>query len=66
MIASSQVFGRAFEAPQQLPALYAAYRTLFDQSEELFVVKPENPSRPGPELRIYRLKPPPPATPPAP
>ena len=66
MIATSQVFGPAFEAPQRLPELYAKYRTLFDQSQELFIVKPENPGRPGPELRIYRLKPPPPAAPPAP
>jgi 4-amino-4-deoxy-L-arabinose transferase-like glycosyltransferase len=57
IVATSQVFGPAFEAPHRLPALYAAYRTLFDQSQELLVVKPEDPSRPGPELRIYRLVP---------
>lgn len=57
IIASSQAFGPAFEAPQRLPELYAAYRTLFDQSQELLIVRPENPARPGPELRIYRLTP---------
>jgi 4-amino-4-deoxy-L-arabinose transferase-like glycosyltransferase len=55
VIASSQVFGPVFAAPQQFPDLYARYRRLFDQSQELLVVKPES-GRRGPELRIYRLQ----------
>lgn len=55
ILATSQVFGPAFEAPQLQPELYARYRTLFDQSHEAQIVKPE-PGRPGPELRLYKLR----------
>jgi 4-amino-4-deoxy-L-arabinose transferase-like glycosyltransferase len=67
MIATSQVFGPAFEAPQRLPDLYASYRRLFDPSQEVLIVRPDA-TRAGPELRIYRLPPrlpPTPAAPPA-
>jgi 4-amino-4-deoxy-L-arabinose transferase-like glycosyltransferase len=55
LIASGQVFGEAFDAPQRHPDVYAAYRRLFDQSQKLFIVTP-SPGQPGPELRIYRLQ----------
>jgi 4-amino-4-deoxy-L-arabinose transferase-like glycosyltransferase len=55
LIATSDVFGRALQAPHALPAVYAAYRQLFDQSEQLLIVKPDE-EHPGPELRIYRLR----------
>jgi 4-amino-4-deoxy-L-arabinose transferase-like glycosyltransferase len=56
LVATSQVFGPAFEAPHLHPQDYAAYRRLFDQSQELFVVKPDR-GRAGPELRVYGLQP---------
>ena len=56
VIASSQVFGQALDAPHLAPDPYARYRRLFDQSQEVFVVKPEG-GRGGPELRIYKLQP---------
>jgi 4-amino-4-deoxy-L-arabinose transferase-like glycosyltransferase len=54
VVASSQAFGPVLAAPQGAPDRYARYRALFDQSQELFIVKQE-PDHPGPELRIYRL-----------
>ncbi len=54
MIATSQNFGPAFEAPHRLPQQYAAYRGLFDQAEPILIVGPDA-TRAGPELRIYRL-----------
>jgi 4-amino-4-deoxy-L-arabinose transferase-like glycosyltransferase len=56
IVASSQVFGPVFENPQHSADLYGKYRRLFDQSQEVFVVKPEG-GRRGPELRIYKLQP---------
>jgi 4-amino-4-deoxy-L-arabinose transferase-like glycosyltransferase len=56
LIASSQVFGPVFASPQHSADLYSKYRRLFDQSQEVFVVKPEG-GRRGPELRIYKLQP---------
>jgi 4-amino-4-deoxy-L-arabinose transferase-like glycosyltransferase len=55
IVASSQAFGPVLAAPQSAADRYARYRTLFDQSQEMFVVKQE-PGRPGPELRVYRLQ----------
>ncbi|HEX9373847.1 MAG TPA: phospholipid carrier-dependent glycosyltransferase, partial [Roseiflexaceae bacterium] len=54
IIASSQAFGPVLDAPQNAPDRYARYRAIFDQSQEVFNVKPQ-PGRPGPELRVYRL-----------
>jgi 4-amino-4-deoxy-L-arabinose transferase-like glycosyltransferase len=56
VIASSQVFGPVFERPEASADLYGKYRRLFDQSQQVFVVKPEG-GRRGPELRIYKLQP---------
>lgn len=65
IVSTSQVFGRAFEAPHEQPDVYARYRRLFDQSRELLIVKPAE-GQAGPELRIYGLRPAtPPAAPPA-
>jgi len=54
IIASSQAFGPVLDAPQNAPDRYARYRAIFDQSQEVFTVKPQ-PGRPGPELRVYHL-----------
>ena len=54
VVASSQAFGGVLQTPQIAPDRYARYRAIFDQSQELFVAKQE-PGRPGPELRVYRL-----------
>jgi 4-amino-4-deoxy-L-arabinose transferase-like glycosyltransferase len=56
LIASSQAYGPAFQAPHEQAAAYAAYRTLFDQSEEVKRI-PQLPSPAlGPEWRIFRLR----------
>jgi 4-amino-4-deoxy-L-arabinose transferase-like glycosyltransferase len=55
VVASGQVYGPVFDAPQNLPAEYAAYRRLFDQSHEVVRFTPSN-EHPGPELRIFRIK----------
>jgi 4-amino-4-deoxy-L-arabinose transferase-like glycosyltransferase len=60
IVASSQAFGPVLEAPQSAPDRYARYRAIFDQSQQVFAVKPQ-PGRPGPELRVYRLVRPAPA-----
>jgi hypothetical protein len=54
IIASSQAFGPVLDAPQSAPDRYARYRSIFDQSQQVFAIKPQ-PGRPGPELRVYRL-----------
>ncbi len=54
IIASSQAFGPVLDAPQSAPDRYARYRSIFDQSQQVFAIKP-GPGRPGPELRVYRL-----------
>jgi 4-amino-4-deoxy-L-arabinose transferase-like glycosyltransferase len=56
VVASSQAFGPVMEAPQHAADRYARYRAIFDQSQQVFVAKPE-PGRSGPELRVYRLPP---------
>jgi hypothetical protein len=53
-VASSQAYGPAFDAPEQRPDQYAAYRRLFDQADEVALFSP-SPAHPGPELRIFRL-----------
>jgi 4-amino-4-deoxy-L-arabinose transferase-like glycosyltransferase len=55
IVASSQKYGDAFDAPHKHPDLYEAYMRLFTQSKEL---KRFTPSRdhPGPELRVYKLR----------
>ena len=55
LIASSQAYGPAFDAPQALPDEYAAYRRLFDQSQEVARFTPSS-DHPGPELRIFKIK----------
>lgn len=55
LIASSQVYGSVFEHPQSAPAKYAAYRRLFEELREATRIEPR-PDRPGPELRILKVK----------
>lgn len=55
IIASSESYGAAFDAPHRMPDEYAAYRRLFDQSHEVARFTP-TPQQPGPELRIFRLR----------
>jgi 4-amino-4-deoxy-L-arabinose transferase-like glycosyltransferase len=56
VVASSQAFGPVLAAPQSAPDRYARYRTLFDQSQQVFVARQDT-DHPGPELRVYRLPP---------
>ena len=56
VVASSQCYGPYFDAPQQFPAEYAAYMTLFEQMHELVRFTPSA-AHPGPELRIYGVRP---------
>jgi 4-amino-4-deoxy-L-arabinose transferase-like glycosyltransferase len=55
IVASSQKYGDALEAPHKHPNLYAAYMRLFEQSRELKRFTPDA-NHPGPELRIYKLR----------
>jgi 4-amino-4-deoxy-L-arabinose transferase-like glycosyltransferase len=55
-VASSSQYGVAMQAPHAQPALYARYRSLFDQSQELIVVKPTEDAS-GPEVRVLKLTP---------
>jgi 4-amino-4-deoxy-L-arabinose transferase-like glycosyltransferase len=54
LVASSVAFGRALSDPQLMPEQYAAYRRLFKGAALVFTVQPST-SRPGPELRIYKI-----------
>jgi len=56
IIASSQKYGDPLQHPHQHPDLYAAYMRLFEQSRELARFTPDA-SHPGPELRVYKLRP---------
>lgn len=56
VVASSQVYGAYFEAPQQYPREYAGYMTLFGQMRELARYTPDA-HHPGPELRIFKVRP---------
>jgi hypothetical protein len=55
VVASSAAYGPALAAPQKAPTDYAAYMRLFEQSVELVRFTPST-ERPGPELRIFRLR----------
>lgn len=55
-VASSQSFGPVFDAPQSHPEEYAAYQRLMERSEQLMVIEATG-DHPGPELRVYRLRP---------
>lgn len=55
IVASSQAYGPVFDAPQNAPTEYAAYRRLFDQSREVARFSPSR-EHPGPELRIFKIK----------
>lgn len=55
LVASSEVYGRFFDAPHQFPGQYADYMRLFEQSTELARFEP-SPERPGPELRIFKVR----------
>lgn len=56
LVASSQSYGDALDAPQKWPGRYDAYMRLFETSEEIGRFTPSD-SHPGPELRIFRLSP---------
>ncbi len=55
IVASSQAYGPIFDAPQNAPGEYAAYRRLFDQSHEVARFTPSR-EHPGPELRIFKIR----------
>lgn len=56
LIASSMRYGEFFANPRSFPEEYAQYRVLFDQCDELQRFTPAE-SRPGPEIRILKLRP---------
>lgn len=56
LVASSQIHGRYMNAPQAFPQEYADYMRIFEQSHELVRFSPSD-RVPGPELRIYKVKP---------
>jgi hypothetical protein len=56
IVASSQKYGDAMTKPHEHPDLYAAYMRLFTQSQEIARFE-QDPKHPGPELRIFKLKP---------
>lgn len=56
VVASSQCYGPYFEAPQDSPAEYAAYMTLFGRMQEIVRFTPDE-RHPGPELRIFKVQP---------
>jgi hypothetical protein len=56
VIASSQVYGPVFEHPETAPVKYSAYQRLFAELPEATRVEPR-PDRPGPELRVLKVKP---------
>jgi hypothetical protein len=55
IVASSQKYGDALDAPHKHPDLYEAYMHLFTQSKELKRFTPSS-EHPGPELRVYKLR----------
>jgi 4-amino-4-deoxy-L-arabinose transferase-like glycosyltransferase len=55
IVASSQKYGDALQAPHKHPDLYNSYMRLFEQSRELKRFTPDG-DHPGPELRVYKLK----------
>ena len=55
IVGSSQGYGPAFETPHRVPDEYAAYRRLFDQSQEIARFTPSS-HHPGPELRVFKLR----------
>jgi 4-amino-4-deoxy-L-arabinose transferase-like glycosyltransferase len=62
LIASSQQYGPAFDKPRERAEDYQAYAQLFRQGTELVRFTPSR-EHPGPELRIFKLTPAPPASP---
>lgn len=56
LVASSQSYGPYLESPDRFPLEYGEYTRLFARSEELARFSPSA-DHPGPELRIYRLRP---------
>jgi hypothetical protein len=56
VIASSQIYGAYFDAPQNFPKEYAAYMTLFGRMRELVRFTPDE-HHPGAELRIFKVSP---------
>lgn len=56
VVASSQVYGEFFEAPQNFRAEYSDYMTLFEQMREVVRFTPSD-DHPGAELRIFKVQP---------
>jgi 4-amino-4-deoxy-L-arabinose transferase-like glycosyltransferase len=56
LVASSQCYGPYFERPESAPVEYADYMRIFEQSRELIRFSPRA-ETPGPELRIFKVKP---------
>ena len=56
LIASSQLYGPYFDAPEKYPREYAAYMQIFEQSRELARFSATNGIL-GPEIRIFKVTP---------
>ncbi len=56
LVASSGVYGRVLNAPEQFPGEHAEYVALFNRAPEIARFVPSG-SNPGPELRILRVQP---------
>lgn len=54
LVASSEIFGRFLNDPRSYPAEYAAYATLFRETQEVARFVPTS-QHPGPELRILKV-----------
>lgn len=56
LVASSQSYGPYLDSPERFPREYSEYMKILEQSKELVRFTP-NPSQPGPELRILKVRP---------
>jgi 4-amino-4-deoxy-L-arabinose transferase-like glycosyltransferase len=56
LLASSDGYGDAFSGAAAARDAFVAYQTLFTQAEPLATFTP-SPTRPGPELRIFKVRP---------
>lgn len=56
LVASSEVFGSYFNAPEKAPREYAQYMTIFGRTQEVVRFSPSE-MHPGPEMRVLKVQP---------
>jgi hypothetical protein len=56
LVASSEVFGSYFNAPEKAPREYAQYMTIFGRTQEVVRFSPSE-THPGPEMRVLKVQP---------